>query len=52
MDYYKLGIKTLEPKNYKRIYDKLEKNDRKVIDLDFHYTPNKLKGDCLDVYEN
>ena len=47
---FKLGVKTLEPKNHKRIYERLEEDDRQIIDLEFGETAEKLK-ECLDVYE-
>ena len=45
-----MDVKALEPKNHKGIYDKLE-GERQVTDLDFDVTPDKLKGEYLDVYE-
>ena len=42
VDYYKLDVKGLEPKNHKRMYDKLEKDGRQVMYLDFGDTPEKL----------
>ena len=49
-DYYKLDGKALEPKNHKKISDRL-KEDRQVIKLDFGDTPDKLKGEYLDMYD-
>ena len=37
--YYKLYIRTLEPKNCKRIYKRLEEYYRQLTDLDFGDTP-------------
>ena len=42
-DCYKLHVMALEPKNHKRLYKKLEKNDRQVIDSDFGDASEKLK---------
>ena len=51
IDYYKLDVKALEPKNHKIINGKLEEDDGQVIDLDFGDTPEEFKGEYLDVYE-
>ena len=51
MDYYKLDVKALKNKNQQRICDRLEEEDRQVIDQEFGETPEKLKGEYLDVYE-
>ena len=50
-DYYNLEVKALEQKNHRKIYDRLKEEDRQVIELDFGYTPDKLKGEYLDVYD-
>ena len=50
-NYFKLYVKALEPKNHKRMCERLEEDDRKVINLDFAYTPEKVKGEYLDMYE-
>ena len=46
-----LDIKALEPKSYKRIYDKLKEDKRQAIDLNFGDTLEMLKGEYLAVYE-
>ena len=51
IDYYKLDINALEPKDHKTIFEKLEEDDSQVIGLDFGDTLEKLKGKYLDVYE-
>ena len=51
IDYYKLDIKALGPKCHKRICGGLEEDDRQVTDLDFGQIPEKMKGECLNVYE-
>ena len=51
MDNYKLDVKTLQLEIYERIYDKLDKNDRQVVDIDFSDTPERLKREYLDVNE-
>ena len=35
----------------KKIYDKLKEEERQILDLDFCDTPEKLRGDYLDMYE-
>ena len=50
-DYFKLNIKTLELKNHRKIYDRLREEDRQVIELDSGNTPDKLKGEYLDMYD-
>ena len=39
IDYFKLEVKALEPKNHKRIYEHLEQEDRDIIGLEFGETP-------------
>ena len=43
IDYYKLYVKDLKLKNHKRIYDKLQEDDRLVIELDFCNMQDTLK---------
>ena len=50
IDYYKLDVKALEPKNHKRIHKRLEEEDRQVIDLEFSEAQEMLKRQYLDVY--
>ena len=50
-DYFKLDIKELEEKNHRKMYSRLKKEVRQVIDLGFDNTPDKLKGKYLDMYD-
>ena len=43
IDYYKLDIKALESKCYRRIYQRLEEEDRQIIDFEFGERPEKIK---------
>ena len=40
----------IDQNNHSKIYDRL-KEDRQVIELDFGDTPDKLKGEYLDIYD-
>ena len=40
----------LDEKNHRKMYDKLKEKDRQIIELDFDDTPEKLKGEYLDMY--
>ena len=51
IDYFKVDIRALEPRSHRRIYDKFKKEDRWVIYLNFGDTPDKLKGEYLNVFE-
>ena len=48
--FYNLDVKTLDQKNHRKIYDRL-KEDRLVIEIDFGNTPEKIKGEYLDMYD-
>ena len=48
-NFYDLDITTVDQKSYRKIYGKEEK--RQIQELDFKDTPDKLKGDYLDMYE-
>ena len=39
------------PKNHRKIYDRLKEVYRHVLDLDFDDNPDKLKEEYLDMYE-
>ena len=43
-DFRTLDVKALDQKNHRKIYDRLKKEDRQVIEIDFGDTPDKLKG--------
>ena len=44
-----MHIKTVEQKSHKKIYGKEE--ERQTLELDFGDTPEKLRGDNLDMYK-
>ena len=48
-NFYDLDIKMVDEKGYRKIYGKEEK--RQIHQRDFGDTPNKLKGEYLDVYK-
>ena len=50
-DFYNLDIKAIDYKYHRKIYDRLKEEDRQVIELDFGDTPDKSKGEYLDMYE-
>ena len=50
IDYFKLDVKALQPRNLKRIYNSLEEDQRHVIDIAFGDTPEKNK-EYFDAYE-
>ena len=52
-DYYKLEVKALgiRAENHRKIYDRLKEEDRQDIELDSGNTPDKLKVEYLDMYE-
>ena len=50
-NFYYLDVKTIDQKSHRKIYDKLKEEDRQILELDFGSTPEKLKGDYLDMYE-
>ena len=47
-DYFKLDIKALLQKNHRKLYERF-KEDRHFIELDFGDTPDKVKGEYLDI---
>ena len=49
--FYDVDIKTIDLKSHKKIYDKFKEEERQILDLDFGNTPEKLRGDYLDMYE-
>ena len=48
-DFFNLDIKAVDQHRHKKIYNKEE--DRQILELDFGDTPEKLKGEYLDMYE-
>ena len=48
-NFYDLDIKAVDLKSHKKIYNKEE--ERQMLELDLGYTPEKLKGEYLDMYE-
>ena len=50
-DFYNLDVKAIDQKNHRKIYDRLKEEDRQVIEIDFVDTPDKLKGEYLNMYE-
>ena len=50
-DFYNLDVKVIDQKNNRKIYDRLKGEDRHVIAVDFGDTPDKLKGEYLDMYD-
>ena len=48
-NFHNLDIRPIDQKNYKKINCKEEKRQR--VELDFGNTPEKLKGEYLDMYE-
>ena len=47
--FYNLDIRAVDKKTHKKIYNKEE--ERQILELDFGNTPEKLKGESLDMYE-
>ena len=43
--FYDLGIKAIDKKSHKKIYDKFKEEDRQILELDFGSTPEKLRTD-------
>ena len=50
-NFYSLDVKTIDQESHKKIYDKFKEEDRWILELDFGDTPEKLKEDNLDMYE-
>ena len=46
---YNLDIRVVDQKNHKKIYNK--EQEGQILELDFGDTPEKLKGEYLDMYE-
>ena len=42
-NFYDLDVKALDQKNHRKIYDRLEDEDRQVLELDFGDNPDKLQ---------
>ena len=47
--FYDLNLKATDQKGYKKIFNKEE--EKQMLELDFDDTPEKLKGEYLDMYE-
>ena len=45
-----LHLKTLDCKHYKKLYDKLQTEERQTLDMDFGDTSDMLRTDYLDMY--
>ena len=41
----------IDQKCHRKLYDRLKEEDRQVIELHFDNTPDKLKGEYLDLYD-
>ena len=50
-DYFIFNIKILKEKSHRKMYHRLKEDDRQIIELDFGSTPEKLKGEYLDMYD-
>ena len=48
-NFHNLDIKAINQKRHKKIHNKEE--DRQILELDFGNTPEKLKGEYLDMYK-
>ena len=48
---YDLDIKTVDQKSHKKIYGKSKEEKRHILELDFGNTPEKLRGDYLNMYK-
>ena len=48
-NYYDLDIKPKDSRSHKKVFNKERKGQ--MLDLDFGYTPGKLKEEYLDMYE-
>ena len=49
--FYSLDIKAIDQKYHRKIYDRLKEEDRQVIEIGFGDTPDRLKGEYLDMYK-
>ena len=51
-NFHELNIKALDQeKNHKKMYEKLQENERQILDIDFGDNPDKLNREYLDIYE-
>ena len=41
----------LEEKNHRKMYNRLKEDNRQNIELNFSDTPEKVKGEYLDIYD-
>ena len=48
-NFYDLDMRAVDQKKHKKIYNKAE--ERQILQLDFGDSPEKLKGEYLDMYE-
>ena len=51
LEIFDLDVKTIDQNSLKKIYDKFKEEERQILELNFSDTPEKLKGDYLDMYE-
>ena len=49
-DFYDSDVKAIDQKKCKKMYDRY-KEERHIWELDFGDTPEKLRGDYLDMYK-
>ena len=49
-NFYNLNVSSVNKEKYKRNL-KIEEEQRQELDLDFRDTPEKLKGEYLDIYK-
>ena len=40
--FYDLDIKAIDQKNHRKIYDRLQEEDRQILELDFGNNPDKV----------
>ena len=50
-NFYDLDVKTIDQKCHRKIYVNFTEKDRQILELDFGDTPERLKGDYLDIYK-
>ena len=52
-NFYDIDVKTIDQKSNsnRKIYDRFKEKDRKIFELDFGDTPDKLRREYLDMYE-
>ena len=51
MNFYKLDVNAVDQKSHKKIYDKIQEENRQILKLDFDNTPDKLRREYLDTYK-